>query len=153
MQMNENDKLSPSDVAKIMGHSQLTTTYRYTHSNEDKTEDAISIFKKKQKAPYRTFNFNQVLSVITGRKYASTNEINDLLDYVFPNSVDVPINERLSQVKEAILDDYPNLENISDDGLNVTNIWDWLEEKKNEYGDKFAISAEIVAIKNNTLEL
>lgn len=153
MQMNENDKLSPSDVAKIMGHSQLTTTYRYTHSNEDKTEDAISIFYDEQKAPYRTFNFNQVLSVITGRKYASTNEINDLLDYVFPNSVDVPINERLSQVKEAILDDYPNLENISDDGLNVTNIWDWLEEKKNEYGDKFAISAEIVAIKNNTLEL
>lgn len=136
-----------------MGHSQLTTTYRYTHSNEDKAEDAISIFYDKQKAPYRTFNFNQVLSVITGRKYASTNEINDLLDYVFPNSVDVPINERLNQVKEVILDDYPNLENISDDGLNVTNIWDWLEEKKNEYGDKFAISGEIVAIKNNTLEL
>jgi len=33
MQMNENSSLSPADVQKLMGHSQLSTNYIYTFNN------------------------------------------------------------------------------------------------------------------------
>ena len=46
MQMNDNPNLAPSDVKTLMGHSQLSTTFIYTHSNEDKREAALSIFDK-----------------------------------------------------------------------------------------------------------
>ena len=44
MQMNENDKLTAADVSKLMNHTNLSTTYRYTHANTNKDEEAISVW-------------------------------------------------------------------------------------------------------------
>jgi Site-specific recombinase XerD len=49
MQMNENDKLSTVDVAKLMGHTELSTTYRYTHSNTNKDVETISVWDDYEK--------------------------------------------------------------------------------------------------------
>lgn len=138
MQMNENPNLSPADVKKLMGHSQLSTTFIYTHSNEDKTEDAISVFEK-----YYNFNgekkvnFNEMLSLYTKMNFTTTSIIEELLDFlVTTNDND---ENKYNVIKDYIDKRYPVFKKIDISNVNIENVWDWLEMKKKQYGDEFLL--------------
>ena len=138
MQMNENPNLSPADVKKLMGHSQLSTTFIYTHSNEDKTEDAISVFEK-----YYNFNgekkvnFNEMLSLYTKVKFTTTSIIEELLDFVV--DTDDSDESKYNVIKDYIDKRYPIFKKIDVSDVNIENVWDWLEMKKKQYGDEFLL--------------
>ena len=55
LQMNENTALRPNDVAKLMGHSQLLTTFHYSHQNMDKREETVTIFNGFSKVKFYLF--------------------------------------------------------------------------------------------------
>ena len=139
MQMNENPNLSPADVKKLMGHSQLTTTFIYTHSNEDKTEEAISVFEK-----YYNFNgekkftFDEMLSLYTRQKFTTTKVIDSLINFLLDTEED--IEEKLNKIKEYIDKRYPIFKKIDVSSVDINNVWDWLEESKLKYGNEFLLS-------------
>lgn len=138
MQMNENPDLAPADVQKLMGHSQLSTTYIYTHSNEDKSEEAISVFER-----YYNFNgekkvnFNEMLSLYTRTNFTTTNIINELVNFVVNNNEDIEIKHKT--IKDYIDNKYPLFKKIDISNVNINNVWDWLEEKKMKYGNEFIL--------------
>lgn len=138
MQMNENPNLSPADVKKLMGHSQLSTTFIYTHSNDDKTEEAISVFEK-----YYNFNgekkvnFNEMLSLYTKVKFTTTSIIEELLDFVV--DTDDSDESKYDVIKDYIDKRYPIFKKIDVSDVNIENVWDWLEMKKKQYGDEFLL--------------
>ena len=45
VQVNEKHNLSICDVSKIMGHSQISTTLKYSHVTKNKKEEVYSIFE------------------------------------------------------------------------------------------------------------
>lgn len=138
MQMNENPDLSPVDVQKLMGHSQLSTTFIYTHSNEDKTQEAISVFDKYYNVNgERKIGFNQMLSLYTKKKFTLTKEIKDLLKFIFNSSNSDDYNQNL--IKDYIDKKYPIFKKIDISNINMDNVWDWLEEQKEKYGNEFII--------------
>lgn len=138
MQMNENPDLAPADVQKLMGHSQLSTTYIYTHSNEDKSEEAISVFER-----YYNFNgekkvnFNEMLSLYTRTNFTTTNIINELVNFVVNNNEDIEIKHKT--IKDYIDNKYPLFKKIDISNVNINNVWDWLEENKMKYGNEFIL--------------
>lgn len=138
MQMNENDELSASDVAKLMGHTQLNTTYKYTHSNKEHSKEAISVWKKDQANDVGVFDFAQIVSICTGKKYTSSKKINQILDTLVPD-ISLTTQERIKLVKNQILLQYPELKNLKDTGLNVNNVWDWLDDNIQIYGNSFKL--------------
>lgn len=136
MQMNENPNLSPVDVQKLMGHSQLATTFIYTHSNEDKTQEAISVFDKYYNANgERKIGFNQMLSLYTKKKFALTKEIQELLKFIFNSDKTEDYNQSL--ITDYIDKKYPIFKKIDTSNINTDNVWDWLEEQKEKYGNEF----------------
>lgn len=137
LQMNENTDLGPNDVAKLMGHSQLSTTFHYSHQNTDKREEAVSIFDDFSRG--KSFNLNQVLSICMGRKYASTKDITSILNYLMPHN-ELELVQKMNYCKNEILKKYPRLKSINDSGVNVDNIFDWLEEQQENFGNKFTLS-------------
>ncbi|MEE0684347.1 MAG: tyrosine-type recombinase/integrase [Bacilli bacterium] len=139
MQMNENPNLSPADVQKLMGHSQLSTTFIYTHSNEDKTLDAISVFDKyyNAKGEVKT-TFNQMLSLYTGINFAPTKEINDLLQYAV-NNTDEDRENKLGKIQKYIDNRYPIFKKINVEEIDFNNVWDKLEYYKEKYGNEFIL--------------
>lgn len=137
LQMNENTDLGPTDVAKLMGHSQLATTFHYSHQNTDKSEEAVSIFNDFSKG--KAFSLNQVLSICMGRKYASTKDIADILNYLIPHD-EMELVQKMNYCKIEILKKYPRLKSVNDNCVNVDNIFDWLEEQQNSYGNKFTLN-------------
>ena len=139
MQMNENPNLSPADVQKLMGHSQLSTTFIYTHSNEDKTLDAISVFDKyyNAKGEVKT-TFNQMLSLYTGINFAPTKEIDDLLKYAV-NNADEDRENKLSKIQKYIDNRYPIFKKINVEEIDFNNVWDKLEYYKEKYGNEYIL--------------
>lgn len=139
MQMNENPNLSPADVQKLMGHSQLSTTFIYTHSNEDKTLDAISVFDKyyNAKGEVKT-TFNQMLSLYTGINFAPTKDINDLLQYAV-NNTDEDRENKLGKIQKYIDNRYPIFKKINVEEIDFNNVWDKLEYYKEKYGNEFIL--------------
>ena len=138
MQMNENPNLSPADVKKLMGHSQLSTTFIYTHSNEDKSEDAISVFEKYYKFNgEKKVNFTEMLSLYTRVKFTTTNIIEQLLDFAV--DTDDSDENKYNIIKDYIDKRYPLFKKIDISDVNIENIWDWLEMKKKQYGDEFLL--------------
>lgn len=136
LQVNDNADLGIKEVQELMGHSQTSTTLHYTHSNQQKKKKATSIFDKMQDG--KKFDLNQVLSICTGRKYASNNSINEILDYVVPDQ-DLSITSRMELCRKRIFIKYPKISNINDNGVNKDNIFDWLEEQEKKYGSSFYI--------------
>lgn len=139
MQMNENPDLAPADVQKLMGHSQLSTTFIYTHSNEDKTQEAISVFDKYYNANgERKIGFSQILSIYTSKKFTITKDINELLKFIFnsDNSEDY----KQSLIIDYIDKKYPIFKQIDISNINIDNVWDWLDEQRQKYGNEFIIS-------------
>lgn len=138
MQMNENPNLSPADVKKLMGHSQLSTTFIYTHSNEDKTEDAISVFEKYYDVnKEKKVNFNEILSLYTRFNFTTTNIIQSLINFMVNSDEDE--NIKYKKIKQYIDNRYPMFKKIDISVVNINNVWDWLEEKKVKYGDEFLL--------------
>ena len=138
MQMNENPNLSPADVKKLMGHSQLSTTFIYTHSNEDKTEDAISVFEKYYDVnKEKKVNFNEILSLYTRFNFTTTNIIQSLINFMVNSDEDE--NIKYKKIKQYIDNRYPMFKKIDVSVVNINNVWDWLEEKKVKYGDEFLL--------------
>lgn len=139
MQMNENPNLSPADVQKLMGHSQLSTTFIYTHSNEDKTLDAISVFDKyyNVKGEVKT-TFNQMLSLYTGINFAPTKEIDALLKYAV-NNADEDRENKLYKIQKYIDNRYPIFKKINIEEIDFNNEWDKLEYYKEKYGNEYIL--------------
>ena len=136
MQMNENPDLSPVDVQKLMGHSQLSTTFIYTHSNEDKTQEAISVFDKYYNANgEKKIGFNQMLSLYTKKKFTLTKDIEELLKFIFNSNNSEDYNYSL--ITDYIDKKYPIFKQIDISNIDTDNIWDWLEEQKEKYGNEF----------------
>lgn len=139
MQMNENPNLSPADVKKLMGHSQLSTTFIYTHSNEDKTQEAISVFDKYYSANgERKINFNQMLSLYTRVKFVSTRELDELLEFAVDLSVEE--DEKYNMIKQYVDNRYPIFKTIDITEINFNNVWDILDLYKQKYGDEFILT-------------
>lgn len=139
MQMNENPNLSPVDVKKLMGHSQLTTTYIYTHSNEDKTDDAISVFDKYYNVNgERKVNLNLILSLYTQKPFVPTSEIIEAINFVINDNK--TIDDKYNIIKEYIDSKYPAFKKVDISNININNVWDWLSKLKTEYGDEFILS-------------
>lgn len=136
LQINENSNLGLNEVQALMGHSQATTTFRYSHANKNKIKNAVSVFEKIQDG--RNFGLKEVLSVCTGRKYASKSSIMDILDYVVPNS-ELSITEKMEKCRNALYNKYPKLAYISDNGITINNVFDWLDEMEQQYGSSFFI--------------
>lgn len=138
MQMNDNPNLAPSDVKTLMGHSQLSTTFIYTHSNEDKREAALSIFDK-----YFRFNnekkvsFNEILSLYTGKKFISTDIFNSYIDFLVSGEESIEI--KLKLIRKYIEKKYPFFRSIDITVVNLDNIWDWLDKMKEKYGNEFIL--------------
>lgn len=138
MQMNENPNLSPADVQKLMGHSQLSTTFIYTHSNEDKTQDAISVFDKYYSVKGEVkVTFNQMLSLYTGVNFAPTHEINDLLKYAVNNVSEE--EKRLLTIRKYVDNRYPMFKKIDIKEIDFGNMWDKLEQYQLKYGNEFIL--------------
>ena len=139
MQMNENSNLSPADVQKLMGHSQLSTTYIYTHSNEDKNDAAVSVFDKYYNSNQeKKINFSEMLSLYTNQLFVSRNKYMELIEFCIPE--DVSIIEKLEKIHNYIDNKYSFFKKINIDVVNISNIFDWLEEQKEMYGNEFIIT-------------
>ena len=122
-----------------MGHSQLSTTFIYTHSNEDKTLDAISVFDKyyNVKGEVKT-TFNQMLSLYTGINFAPTKEIDDLLKYAV-NNADEDRENKLYKIQKYIDNRYPIFKKINVEEIDFNNEWDKLEYYKEKYGNEYIL--------------
>ena len=139
MQMNENPNLSPADVKKLMGHSQLSTTFIYTHSNEDKTQDAISVFDKYYSAKGELrVNFNQMLSIYTKVNFAPTKEITEILSFLI-NGKEFNNDIRDEKIKQYIDNKYPFFKEINIFDINLNNVWDVLYQHQQKYGNEFIL--------------
>lgn len=138
MQMNDNPNLAPSDVKTLMGHSQLSTTFIYTHSNEDKREAALSIFDKHFRFNNeKKVSFNEILSLYTGKKFISTDIFNSYIDFLV--SSDESIEIKLNLIRKYIEKKYPFFRSIDITVVNLDNIWDWLDKMEEKYGNEFIL--------------
>ena len=139
MQMNENSNLSPADVQKLMGHSQLSTTYIYTHSNEDKNDAAVSVFDRYYNSNQeKKINFSEMLSLYTNQLFVSRNKYMELIEFCIPE--DISIIEKIEKIHNYIDNKYSFFKKINIDVVNISNIFDWLEEQKEMYGNEFIIT-------------
>ena len=140
LQMNCNSKLVAVDVKKLMGHSQLETTFHYTHVNKSKFQEVVSIFNEHNNTKKeRKIGFNQMLSLYTKSKFTFTKEIKDLLEFIFNSSNSQ--NYNYSLITDYIDKKYPIFKQIDISNINIDNVWDWLEEQKEKYGNEFIISS------------
>ncbi len=138
MQMNDNPNLAPSDVKTLMGHSQLSTTFIYTHSNEDKREAALSIFDKHFRFNNeKKVSFNEILSLYTGKKFISTDIFNSYIDFLVSSEESIEI--KLNLIRKYIEKKYPFFRSIDITVVNLDNIWDWLDKMKEKYGNEFIL--------------
>lgn len=150
LQLNENSKLGPNDVQKLLGHSQLTTTFHYSHSNKDKDAEAISIFDNFNNG--KRFDIYPIISICTGRKYSSEKEISKLMDYMISID-DLSTVEKMNLCKRQLINTYPNLSNIDDNGVNIDNIFDWLDNQREVFGDSLVVEPVKDLLIENSREL
>ncbi|MCI8347714.1 MAG: SAP domain-containing protein [Bacilli bacterium] len=87
----------------------------------------------------KTFNINQILSICTGRKYASTKDIGNILSYLLPNE-NIDVLDKMKYCKEEVLKKYPKMRNLDDRGVSVDNVFDWIEQQQELYGDQFTLT-------------
>lgn len=139
MQMNENHNVCNPVVKQVMGHSKLETTLMYVHANEDQSEEIVSIFDKYYvHNNEKIIDINQILSLYFKKNFTTTKEQTDLLNSIVLRDED--INKKYDIVREYIGRKYPFVNDIDISSLDINNIWDWLEEQKNQYGNQFILS-------------
>lgn len=131
-----NSELAAVDVKKLMGHSQLETTFHYTHTNQSKFQEAVSVFNKYNNIKKeRKIEFDQMLSLYTNKKFTITKEIKELLKFIFNSNNSEDYNQSL--IPDYIDKKYPIFKQIDICNINIDNLWDWLEEQKEKYGNEF----------------
>ena len=139
MQMNENQYISPSDVKKIMGHSQLSTTFGYTHSDNTKSLEVLSVFDKYYSVSGEMkINFNEIVSLYTKFNFTASEKIRELSNFMINTNDDE--NTKHEIIKKYIDNKYPIFQKLDFSNINMYNAWDWLETNKKMYGDEFLIS-------------
>lgn len=122
-----------------MGHSNLKTTFHYTHNSQSKFQEATSIFDKYYNANSEIkIGFNQMLSLYTNKKFVPTKEIEELYEFIFKSNNNKDYKQGL--IKNYIDNEYPIFKKIDISNINIDNIWDWLEEQKEIYGNEFIIT-------------
>ena len=138
IQMNENPLLAPADVQKLMGHSQLSTTYIYTHSNEDKRKETVSVFDKYYSVNKEIkLNFNQILSLYLNRNFITTKEKKKLIDELVKGEMEE--NEKLNILKDEIEKKYFYFKDINEKDLTIDNVSDWIDSYRIKYGDEYLL--------------
>ena len=138
IQMNENPLLAPADVQKLMGHSQLSTTYIYTHSNEDKRKETVSVFDKYYSVNKEIkLNFNQILSLYLNRNFITTKEKKKLIDELVKGEMEE--NEKLNILKDEIEKKYFYFKDIDEKDLTIDNVSDWIDSYRIKYGDEYLL--------------
>ena len=80
-----------------------------------------------------------MLSLYTKSKFTFTKEIKDLLEFIFNSSNSQ--NYNYSLITDYIDKKYPIFKQIDISNINIDNVWDWLEEQKEKYGNEFIISS------------
>ncbi len=136
LQMNCNSELAAIDVKKLMGHSQLETTFHYTHANQNKFQQAVAIFNEHSNIKKEIkLRFNQMLSLYTKKKFTLTKDIEELLEFIFNSNNSEDYNYSL--ITDYIDKKYPIFKQIDISNIDTDNIWDWLEEQKEKYGNEF----------------
>ena len=135
--MNDNHDLSPADVQKLMGHSQLSTTFIYTHSNENKNQSAVAIFDDfYDNEREKNVNMNQLLSIYTKFNFITKNDMDSLIKFCLGENVnEEKYNVLLSDLERR----YPFLNSIDISNVTIINVWDFLENIIKKYGNKFVL--------------
>lgn len=151
VQMNCNCELVATDVKKLMGHSNLKTTFHYTHNSQSKFQEATSIFDKYYNANSEIkIGFNQMLSLYTNKKFVPTKEIEELYEFIFKSNNNKDYKQGL--IKNYIDNEYPIFKKIDISNINIDNVWDWLEIQKEKYGNEFIITSLIQNNRNSTVK-
>lgn len=137
LQMNDNHDLSPADVQKLMGHSQLSTTFIYTHSNENKNQSAVAIFDDfYDNEREKNVNMNQLLSIYTKFNFITKNDMDSLIKFCLGENVnEEKYNVLLSDLERR----YPFLKSIDISNVTIINVWDFLENIIKKYGNEFVL--------------
>ena len=121
-----------------MGHSILSTTFIYTHSNRDINKSAVSIFDKiYEKNNEMIVNFNQMLSLYIGMNFACSSEIIKLINFAV--KIDVEKSEKCKMIRDYIDKKYPIFKTIDISNISINNVWDMLDMYRKRYGDKFLL--------------
>lgn len=50
------------------------------------------------------------------------------------------MSDKLRICKNKIIKNYPKLIELDDNGVNINNIFDWLDEQKEKYGESFFLN-------------
>ena len=80
-----------------------------------------------------------MLSLYTKKKFTLTEEIKELLEFIFNSSNIEDYKQNL--ITDYIDKKYPIFKQIDISNISVDNVWDWLEEQKAKYGNEFIISS------------
>lgn len=76
-----------------------------------------------------------MLSLYTKKKFTITKEIKELLKFIFNSNNSEDYNQGL--ITDYIDKKYPIFKQIDISNINIDNVWDWLEEQKEKYGNEF----------------
>lgn len=137
LQMNENHDLSPADVQKLMGHSQLSTTFIYTHSNEDKNQSAVAIFNDfYSNKNVKEINLNQLLSLYTKVNFTTQNEIDSLLEFCIGKDIN---DEKYNELRKELGMSYSFLKNIDLSKITISNMFEFLDDLNKKYGNSYIL--------------
>lgn len=52
---------------------------------------------------------------------------------------EISVNNKVRMCRSEIFKKYPKLSEIDDNDVNVNNIFDWLEEQQNKFGNQFLL--------------
>lgn len=133
MQVNDNKELGIKDVSTLMGHSQLSTTFHYSHHNRDKNKQVLSIFDEIDNG--KKFELMTALSICKKRQFTSKSKIEELVNYLVEDDT-LPFSTKLDVCSEIIKEDYPSVNDIDINNIKQEEIFDWIEnmeDKKSKY--------------------
>lgn len=139
LQVNDNKELGIKDVAVLLGHSQLSTTFHYSHSNRDKKDKVLSIFEKLEEG--KNFDISAILSICKNKLYCASSKIQELVEYIVDNDK-LSYLEKYQICRLKLLDQYSELSLINDEMVELDNVFDWLEEIGTKYGKEIYIRKE-----------
>lgn len=141
LQVNDNKELGIKDVAVLLGHSQLSTTFHYSHSNRDKKEKVLSIFEKLEDG--KNFDISVILSICKNKLYCSSSKIQELVEYIV-NDKKLSYLEKYQICRMKLIEQYSEINLINDNMVDINNVFDWLEEIGVKYGKEIYIKKEDV---------
>jgi len=149
-QMNYNDNLSPRDVQKIAGHSNIKTTYKYVHPSQDRINDnATNIYSQFGKEDlYKngqytlTIPIEHIATIILGNPdFSRIDDLKVTLSELSDKEVDFfNISDVMINCRDYLKKNYPALSRIEKyNYIDKKNI-EVIKELKSEFGKDFIVS-------------